>query len=146
MPPRWELEQLLSEMDALRQRIDELSDSLGGDPAGATRGLQPSHYPDAKLRDVGDEIILTADVPGVWVDDLNLQVTPTAVTLSGSRQLRAPHGYTAHQQERRAFQFFRRFPLPAAVDPERADARVENGILTVHLPKVRDAAPRRIRG
>jgi HSP20 family protein len=64
--------------------------------------------------------------------------------LRGERKSPVPEGYTVHLRERGPIAFTRKFPLPGRVDAEGVTASLKDGVLTVTLPKSRDALPRQI--
>jgi HSP20 family protein len=137
-----DLDRTLSEMEAFRRQFDAAYDAYDGSRRSQFVGW--SAYPEGELRDVGDELVLTAELPGIPSDAIDLQVTAMAMTISGERDTTAPEGYTPHRQERRAYRFSRSFRFPVKVDSERAAAELKDGVLTVHLPKAAEAQPKRI--
>ena len=94
--------------------------------------------------DQGSSFVVRAEVPGVAEKDIELRATATALTLKGKRQVEAPKGYSTHRSERSSWSFARTFELPAKVDADRVEARLENGVLTVTLPKAPEAQPKQI--
>ena len=94
----------------------------------------------------GDDYVITAAVPGLKAEDLQLEVLGDTVTLRG--ELPAPE-FGEHDQwllrERRAGQFSRTLTLPTEVDGSQAAANVEHGVLTVRLPKAEAAKPKSIK-
>ena len=94
----------------------------------------------------GDTYVITAAVPGLKADDLQLEVLGDTVTLRG--ELPAPEVAEQDQwllRERRAGKFSRTLTLPTEVDGSQAEANVENGVLTVRLPKAEAAKPKAIK-
>lgn len=96
------------------------------------------------LEDSGAAFVVRAEIPGLAQKDLDLQVTATTVTLRGERKAEAPQGYTAHRSERSGFRFARSFEVPSKIDPEKVEATLVNGVLTVTLPKAAEAQPKQI--
>lgn len=96
------------------------------------------------LHESEDALHLSVDLPGVPEDALELTLQQEVLTLSGSREVSQPEGHRAHLRERRPFSFTRSFSLPAAVDPEKTRARLEDGVLHVQLGKAEAARPRQI--
>lgn len=88
--------------------------------------------------------VLTAEAPGVTESDVSLTVADGILTLKATRAARAPDGYTAKRQERGALMLERSIALPEGVDAGEARAVLEHGILTITLPKRKEATPRRI--
>jgi HSP20 family protein len=94
----------------------------------------------------GDEFIITAGVPGLKAEDLSLEVLGDTVTLRG--ELPAPElkdGQESLLHERRYGKFARSLSLPTELDGAKAEAAIENGVLTVRLPKAETAKPRTIK-
>ena len=101
-------------------------------------------HPRVTFDDQGSSFVVRAEVPGVAEKDIELSATATALTLKGKRQVEAPKGYSTHRSERSSWSFARTFELPAKVDADRVEARLENGVLTVTLPKAPEAQPKQI--
>jgi HSP20 family protein len=101
-------------------------------------------HPRVSFDDQGSAFVVRAEVPGVAEKDIELSATATTLTLKGQRKVEAPKGYSTHRTERNSWSFARTFELPAKVDAERVEARLENGVLTVTLPKAPEAQPKQI--
>lgn len=130
-------------MDELRRRMERSFETP--DPYAAMFGEQWSEgAPRAALYDAGNELVLKTELPGVAEKSLNLSLHEDVLTLSGERSVRAPEGYAAHRQERGTMKFSRSFALQHRIDAERTTAQLENGVLTVTLPKHPDEKPRQI--
>ncbi|ELY81508.1 Hsp20/alpha crystallin family protein [Natrinema pallidum] len=90
------------------------------------------------LADEGDEFVVTVDVPGYESDDLELRLSGQTVAVSGEREQRREAGgdeETYIRRERKTQSFSRQVRLPEPVDVDAVRASVNNGILTVRLPK-----------
>lgn len=98
----------------------------------------------ADLWDSGEELVFTADVPGLSENDIHITLNQDILTISAERPVDVPEGYSAHRRERPSTRFSRSFSLPASVDAEKATALVKDGVLTVRLAKAPEARPRRI--
>jgi HSP20 family protein len=93
---------------------------------------------DVQAKD--DEYVITAAVPGLKAEDLNVEVTGEMVTLRGEIFAPAPDEKTEWLlQERRYGKFARTLNLPAELNSAQAEAAVENGVLTLRLPKAETA-------
>ena len=101
-------------------------------------------FPRVALDDQGAAFVVRAELPGLSEKELELSATATTLTLKGERKVEAPKGYSTHRSERTTFNFARTFELPAKVDSEKVEARLENGVLTVTLPKAAEAQPKQI--
>jgi len=90
------------------------------------------------LADEGDAFVVTVDVPGYESDDLELRLTGETLAISGTRERTEEVGSedeTYLRREREAQSFSRQIRLPEPVDENAVQASVNNGILTVRLPK-----------
>jgi HSP20 family protein len=87
---------------------------------------------------------ITAAVPGMKVDDLKVEILEDVLTLRGEIP-ESPNGTGEFLlRERVSGKFERRLRLPESVDAEAAEAKVEDGLLTVRIPKSEEARPRLI--
>lgn len=103
------------------------------------------HAPDVQLRDQGDSISMLVDLPGLRLEDIELSIEGDAVTLKATRkESPVPEGFTALRRERRPAAVDWSFELPYAVDTGAASATLEQGRLSVILPKAPEAKPRTI--
>lgn len=92
--------------------------------------------PRIDLQETDKEIRVTAELPGVNLDDLEVRLEDDVLILRGDKRIeREEDRQGLHLAERVYGQFQRSIPLPFAPDPDRVAARMENGILTVILPK-----------
>ena len=125
------------ELDQVRTQVAAL---LAGHPA-AEFGSEPAVQVWARE----DGAVLTADLPGIDPEHLEISVEQDVVTLSGARA-DEPLGDDAQvlRRERGTGAFRRHVRLPFRVDAESADARFRNGVLELTLPKSPDDRPRRI--
>lgn len=90
------------------------------------------------LADEGDEFVVTVDVPGYESDDLELRLSGETLAISGTRERTEEVGgedETYLRRERETKSFSRQVRLPEPVDEDAVQASVNNGILTVRLPK-----------
>jgi HSP20 family protein len=91
------------------------------------------------------EIVLTAEIPGVRKEDLDIRVENNTLTIRGERkreQETAKENY--HRVERLYGTFTRAFSLPSTVDNEKVNAEFKDGVLKVTLPARDEAKPRQI--
>ncbi len=100
--------------------------------------------PDFELIDDGPQLRLSASLPGVAQDGLDLKLTTDRLELRGERKLSVPEGYQARHRERQSYTFERTYRLPVKVDPDKAEASLANGVLNISLPKAEAAKPRSI--
>ena len=94
------------------------------------------------VREQDETYVLTAYVPGLKAEDLNIQIIEDTLTIEGAY---SQHEGQALMSELPAGSFRRALRLPAQLDAEQAEANIENGVLTLRLPKAESARPRLIK-
>lgn len=101
--------------------------------------------PRVQLHDRGDAVALLADLPGLKLEDIALEVEGQTVSLKVAPKAEAaPEGFTPLRRERRPASIDWSFELPYAIDAANASATLEQGRLSVTLPKAAEAKPRNI--
>jgi len=141
-PSRPTYDSPFGDFDQLRRDMMRLVDSLGGNEwydSGA--GV----FPPINVTQDEDNFYLRAEVPGTAADNLSVSALRNRVSLSGKREIPKEHAKVSyHRKERAEGAFDRTLVLPSEVDADRVNARYENGVLSVTLPKAEAAKPRRI--
>lgn len=128
---------------------DEMDRLIGeGFPRVRPSGRSASYRPAMDLYDKGEELIFKAVIPGARPEDIELSVEQNTLTIRGR------FGYATNQEEAKNTTWYRReigagqfaesLTLPVPIDSEHAEARFEDGILTLKLPKAEQARTRRI--
>jgi HSP20 family protein len=114
-------------------------------PSGQqSNGYQHLWRPAMDVSDTEEAYIIEADVPGLTIADINVQLEGTTLTISGERRATTPQGGRVTHAERSFGPFQRTFTLPTAVHTEAIQAAYSNGVLTVTVPKVDAVRTRRI--
>ena len=92
-----------------------------------------------------DEVVVTAAIPGVKPEDIDISVTGETLTIKGEfkEEGKVEEGSYV-RQERRFGQFCRELGLPTQVNADKAKAEFENGVLTLRLPKAEAVKPKSI--
>jgi HSP20 family protein len=134
--PVWNQLQLLqSEMNRVFNRWGEQG----------LRALGAVAYPPVNIWEEDDSIFVQAELPGLKFEDLEIFVTGNnQLTLKGERKPHVPDKAVQHRQERGFGSFVRVLALPYAVDANQVEAKLDNGVLLVKLPKHESAKPRKI--
>lgn len=92
--------------------------------------------PEVDLKETDQELILSATVPGLTKDEINIDVTNDSISISGERKTEEEQpGERYHFRQQSYGQFQVRYSLPADVKPEEVKASYKNGVLEVHMPK-----------
>lgn len=137
---RW---QPLREVDTLRKQMDHLFDDLlSGDLAELTNKGK-TWAPAVELQETDTNLVLKAEIPGMEAKDLDVEVTPESVSISGEHQEEAKtekKGY--FRSEFHYGQFQRIVPLPVTVQHDQVKAEFKQGVLTLTLPKVQVVEPK----
>ncbi len=107
-----------------------------------TRGV----FPPVNLHESDEGYFLTAELPGILPENIDISIEGGTVTLSGERKIEntAGNGVAFHRRERQSGSFRRAFELPTEFDIDRARATHKNGVLTLDLPKSVAVKPRQI--
>lgn len=104
------------------------------------RALQPP----VDIHEEGNALHLVADMPGVTSDSLSIEVDNNVLTIEGEIHLDMPEGMSAIYAEVQAQRFARRFTLSHEIDADAIEARLDNGLLHLLLPKKQSHHRRRI--
>lgn len=101
--------------------------------------------PAVDVEETADELLLTAELPGMSRDDIDIELEDGVLTIQGEKkEEQKQEGRQGLLYERRWGSFTRRFTLPRAVDASSITARYENGILAIRVPKAEEAKGRKI--
>ena len=92
-----------------------------------------------------DEYVITALLPGVKAEELDIQVVDDTVSIQGELKVEREENAEYLLTERPSGRFSRTLDFPVALDPAKAEAHVENGVLTLRVPKAESAKPRTIK-
>ncbi len=137
----------LSEMVSLRSAMDRLfEDSFVSPMSWRTVSGGESVAPAIDVHETADDIVVTAVLPGMKADDVEITMTGQTLTLRG--EFKADESVDRDQylyRERRYGSFSRSLQLPLRVEGDRAEATFENGVLTLRIPKAEEVKPRQIR-
>jgi len=131
------------DIDKLHDEIEELFADLWQVPrfAGTRRGFRPNV--DSFHAEDSNELTVVVEVPGVDPESLNLVVGERMLVIEGERRRPKVVGYVSYQQMEIEYgPFQRQVRLPKNVDPQRAHARYENGMVTITLPVIDRPVPR----
>lgn len=125
------------EMEKMRQQLDRMADNI---PYRST----PS-FPALNVWSNTDGLLVTAEVPGVEPENLDIAIVNQTLTLSGSRNpVDLDEHARYHRQERGYGEFKRTIELPYRIAADKVEAKFKNGVLTIILPRVEEEKPRRI--
>ena len=137
----------LAEIVSLRSAMDRLFDDSFVNPSGWRTVIDGyAIAPPLDVQETSDEIVVTAALPGMKADDVDITITGQTLTIQGEfRASDSAEGAHFLHQERRFGTFSRTLQLPVRVQGEAARAAFSEGVLTLHIPKAEEVKPRQIR-
>ena len=102
--------------------------------------------PPVDVQEVGDSLVLRAELPGVKEEDIDISFADGVLTLKGERQFeKESQDKTWHRIERSYGSFTRSFTMPRTVDPAGITAGFKDGVLEIKVPKREESKPRQIK-
>ena len=99
--------------------------------------------PPASVREIGDGYMLEIEMPGVKKDGLEISVENNELTVIGRRSLPVVEGTLIHR-ESRPENFRRAFEIDPSIDADKISAKIDQGLVTLTLPKAEHVKPRKI--
>ncbi len=130
------------QLDRMRRQFDQLLRDDAGTQAGL---LGAGVFPQVNMTEDADRFYIRAELPGVSTEDLEMQATAKNLSISGERKIEAENeGVRYHRREREAGKFSRIIAMPTEIDPDRIEAKMQDGILTIRIPKAEAVKPRQI--
>ena len=100
------------------------------------------HQLNVNIREEDDAYILSALVPGLKAEDLNIQVLDDVLLIEGDYKMEEA-GYLLNELP--SGSFTRTLRLPTVIDAEHVEARITDGVLNLQLPKAESARPKKIK-
>ena len=139
---RWEP---FREMESLRDAIDRLfRDSFVHSRGTLAPAGQGSFALD--LAETADNFVVRAALPGIKPEDVEITAQGNTLTIRGQSQAEEERtGQNWLLRERQSGTFHRSLTLPTPIKADQAEAKYENGVLTLTLPKAEEARPKQIR-
>ena len=110
--------------------------------AAMNGGSSREHLLNVNIRDEEDTFVLSALVPGLKADDLNIQVLEDVVRIEGEFQANE-EDYLLRELPNGSFR--RALRMPTEIDAENVEAKITDGVLTLRLPKAESARPKKIK-
>ena len=125
-------------------RVRDEMDRAFGRYTGRRSPLAPASYPLLNLWENDDRFFVEAEIPGMELENLEITVHGSQLSITGERKAPAGEQTTWHRQERGFGQFSRVIELSEDMNPEGVEAILKNGVLTISLPRREETKPRRI--
>jgi HSP20 family protein len=135
--PNWDAFGPFAEMRRLQDEVNRLFSSYQPVPAPG--------FPPVNAYANEDGIAITAQLPGVRQEDLDISAFRDSLTLRGKREPEVTDRNAYHRRERGYGEFVRNISLPFRVDPDRVEATMQNGVLRISLYRPDEDRPKRIK-
>jgi HSP20 family protein len=106
-----------------------------------------NYVPAVEISESANELLLTAELPGMKKEDVQISIENQVLTLSGEKKEEKKEEDKEKKYllwERTYGSFTRSFTLPGAIDAAKVNAEFDNGILKVHMPKTAEAKGRKV--
>lgn len=124
-----------SPMNELQQEMNRLLGRFFGDAFPAFESFPA--FPAVTVSDNAKAITVTAEVPGIAANEVEVDVDGSVLTIRGEKKFEKKDDTDNwHRVERSYGTFVRRIELPSAVDAAHTEASLEKGVLTLKLPKL----------
>jgi len=143
------MRRMLEDLDRTFEDFGLAGDLSGATPERGTRiggGLSTAWSPAIEVLDRDGQFVIRAELPGLSPDDVRIEIADGSLSIEGERrsEMEAQEKGGVYRTERIYGRFARTLPLPDDVDTDRAQARFENGVLEISLPRSAPSQRRRI--
>jgi len=140
---RW---QPFSELMSLRQAMDKLFEDSFVRPSRALAALGEVVVPALDVYQTPNEVVVKAALPGLKPEDVSIDITGETLTIKGETKAEQEIEKEDYlYQERHYGAFSRSVVLPSGFKPDNAEATMEDGVLTLTIPKAEEVKPKTIK-
>ena len=137
---RWEPGNRLT----LRDAVNQLFEDSWVRPFSGWNGSQGNYHLPLDIFETDESFVVKAFVPGVTAEHLDITVQQNILQIRAEQPVEQQEGVQYYLRERAGGTWYRSFQLPAAVDSSHVDAKLENGVLILTLPKAPEAKPHKV--
>ncbi len=137
---RWEPGTGLSLRDAMNQLFEESFVR----PFGRNGGSGGYNYLPLDIYETDDTFVVKAFLPGVSADHIDITTQQNTVTIRAEQPVEQQEGVRYYLRERAGGTWQRAFQLPVPIDSNHIEAKLENGVLRLTLPKAPEAKPHKV--
>jgi HSP20 family protein len=132
-------------MSSLQDQVNRLFEDAHRTGGGSESSLT-SWAPAVDIHETENELVVTADLPGMNEKDLDVRVENNLLTIRGERKMESSVNEENFLRVERSYgSFSRSFALPNTINTEEIKADYRNGVLTVKLPKREETKPRQVK-
>ena len=136
----------LTELMSLRQAMDRLFEDSFVRPSRTLEAFREVTAPALDVYQTPGEIVVKTALPGVKPDDLSIDITGNTLTVKGESKAEQEVKREDYlHQERRYGAFSRSVVPPGGLKSDKAEATMEDGVLTLTIPKAEEVKPKAIR-
>jgi len=137
---------LTSGFSDIQTEMNRLFNDFFGRPVQVGGSMDRVWAPTVDMYETKDEVVVTADLPGLNEKDIHLSITSDLLNLKGERHWNQQLKDDSHYRSERWFgKFERSLQLPVPVQADRVKASYRDGVLTISLPKTEEIRPREIK-
>ncbi|MGB1050238.1 MAG: Hsp20/alpha crystallin family protein [Rhodothermales bacterium] len=134
-----------ADLSRMQRDFDSLMNSIFPSADAGEQNEPVTWHPRIDLVESTEAFELAIDLPGVSKDDVTINLHDGVLSISGERMARTlDENDTVVRLERQTGRFYRSFTLSNKIDDTKIEARQENGVLMVRLPKLEESKPRKI--
>ncbi|MCS6985680.1 MAG: Hsp20/alpha crystallin family protein [Leptospiraceae bacterium] len=126
--------EILRELSRIQDEVNRVFEGLAFD----------IEYPPLNIWNNAEKVLVDVELPGYTADQIEVTVSGETLTVAGERKENAPQDAEWHRRERFSGRFSKTIRLPYPVEASRVEARLENGILKLELPRSEADKPRKI--
>ena len=135
-----------TELMSLRQAMDKLFEDSFVRPSRALAALGEVTVPALDVYQTPNEVVMKATLPGLKPEDVSIDITGETLTIKGETKAEQEIKKEDYlYQERRYGAFSRSVVLPSGLKPDKAEATMEDGVLTLTIPKAEEVKPKAIK-
>ena len=129
--------------------VEDMSNRLQrlfGEPSNGEASRRSPWSPTVNVEETSEELLFTAELPGMSIDDIAIEVENNVLSLSGEKKEEKEESEDRryHLWERKYGSFKRTFTLPRTVKTEKITAHMKDGVLFIQVPKAPEAKSRKI--
>jgi HSP20 family protein len=134
-----------TELMSLRQAMDRLFEDSFVRPSRVLSTLGEAGTPTLDIYQTPNEVVVKATLPGLKTEDVSIDVTGETLTIKGESKAQQEIKKEDYlYQERRYGTFSRSVVLPSGLKTDKTEATMEDGVLTLTIPKAEEVKPKKI--
>lgn len=140
---KWDRPDPLDSLTHIQREMSDLLDFLSSTPPKGT--YINAEFPPIIVSASGDNVIVRAEIPGIKVNDMDVQVVNDVLTIKGERKTSIEVSKMTYLRRERPYgTFARAIVLPERVDAEKVTASYKNGVLVITLPKAPESKTKQV--